>query len=1463
MRLVWMILALVGLALAKDQPEVKESSFDGPVGDLFYFEDSDVVLLTSARTAYRSEDAGATWKPLDGPNKGETIDVVQHPHLDNVAIVLGSHKTHWITKDKGKTWTAFDSVSLPPTMSRPAISFHATDPDRIIFHSADCVGWLCDEKIMYTTDGFKTAKPLRDKAVSCLWAKSTNVFTTGSEHRDKNQILCIVKGSRSPFSASYRLLASDDFFETEAEPTLHSDGRPVGGVTQLAAVKGYIAAAAKSERTSELAMYVTVDAVHWHRAEFGEHTLEEDGYTLLESTNYSMQVDVLSGRRTAAMGALMTSNYNGTFFTKNIEHTNRNMRGYVDFEKIQNIQGIVMVNVVDNPEEVEKNWQAVKKLKTKISFDDGRTWHAMGGDDGPLHLHSVTNQVNLGRMFSSPAPGIIMGVGNRGKHLTPYEEGDLHVSDDAGWSWRKALSGPHLYEFGDQGAVLVAIKHGETDAIHWSLNHGKDWEKADLGHLGVRGKITPIILTTTPDSTSLKFTMVATRGKGTKLEHLVVSLDFAGLHEDKCKSKDFEDWYARVDDKGNPTCIMGHTQRYRRRKADKKCFVDEEFKDPKPEQKDCKCTAQDYECDFENNFVWDPDGKKCVSNGPIKAPKDKCKNPDDTFMGSSGYRLIPGNTCIKKGGEVLDEPVERKCGEAGKAPASGKITAEVTEFKGGRFVEYYYLERGESSSGDDETVVMRTDLREAWITHDHGKTWSRMDTDGKEVVAIYPHQYIKDVVYLITPGKKVYFSQNRGKTMHSFEAPEKPNHDRLQILQFHPTQKDWLIWTGGRDQQTVAHVSTKGGDDWRTLLKSVRKCQFVYREDRRDSDRLIYCEQYEDENPHAQLRLLSSSDFFEHKKELQKNIVSFATMAEYIVVAKRNTELHSLEVDTSIDGQIFANAQFPKNFHVPQQQAYTVLDSSTHAVFMHVTVNSVEDSEYGSIVKSNSNGTNYVLSVDEVSRNRLGYVDFEKMQGLEGVAVVNRVANAKDADKGHAKKLQTFMTHNDGADWARIPMEKWERDGKEERCDGGIEKCSLHLHGYTERRDPGDTFSSPSAVGLMLATGNVGEFLKTKKEADTWLTADGGVTWKLVAPGNWMWEFGDQGSILVIVKEDEPTREILYSLDEGSNWKRYTFSDALMTVEDLTTVPSDTSRNFLLWGKMKGNLVSVNIDFSGLEERRHSCHLDERNPEGPQSDYYLWSPKHPQSDNDCLFGHVAQYHRKKTDASCYNGRELQHLHNIARNCTCTRMDFECDYNYERVSDGSCRLIPGEKPLDPETVCRENPNLDEYYDITGYRRIPLTTCEGGFALDHTSTVRPCPGHEEGFKKKHGISAWGVFLAIFLPIVAATGVGYWAYNHWDGKFGRIRLGEESSLPTFMSRDTLLDRDAPWIKYPVIVISAVMALVSAVPAMVATLARRLAPQRDSSFPRFTNRSQFASSFGRGSYEVVDDLENEGESD
>ena len=1127
---------------------------------------------------------------------------------------------------------------------------------------------------MYTTNGFReNTRFLRDNTIGCHWAKSTLIFTTGQKDLDDNRILCVVKGRFSPWRKDYRLLVSDNFFTSngediqEFEPELEP-GRTVQGIVNMAGVTKYLITAASASGTDEMALYVSDDAIKWHRAVFPhDHKLTERAYTVLEGTDYSIQIDVMNARPSNPMGVFFSSNSNGTYFTRDKEHTNRATNGLVDFEKITGVQGIVLINTVQNWEDVEKGMTA-KKIKSEISFDDGRTWRGLKAGSEDLHLHSVTELDNSGRVFSSPAPGLVMGNGNTGDHLESYEHANLFVSDDAGLTWTKALDGPYKYEFGDQGSVLVAVADGYTKEIQYSLDYGKSWTNADLP-----AKVRPLQLLTTQDSTSLKFLLEAADTQGDKEDFYLFAIDFDDMHEGQCKKANLEEWVARVDDNGEPACLMGHSQSYMRRKADADCFMKKEFEDPTPINTPCACTDEDFECDF--NFVRSDDRKECIRVGSLALPEGACKafGSEDTFLGSSGWRKIPGNDCERVEGKQKDADIEWKCSEAGGSPSSGLPSNTPTIFPGDGFRSVHYLERTALSTGDDETIVMRTSEGKVWLTHDHGKKWKEILEDER-ITQIYTNPYFNDVVYFLTDSKKVFYSVDRGNRIQSFNAPNPPT-SRGPVMTFHPKYKDWIIWlgavdcNGGGDCHAVASITLDRGDndDWKTLQRYVRRCEFIKEadhrikkeEDQNKADKLIYCEVKSEESNADNIpwQLVSSNDFFNEGPNIHfKNIVEFATMSEFIVVATKDEAKQTLNVDTSVDSMSFAPATMPHGFEIDHRKAYTVLDSSTHAIFLHVTVNNDEGLEYGTIIKSNSNGTSYVMSVNAVDRDREGYVDFEKMSGLEGVAMVNVVANYDSKDyKTEGKKLKTMITHNDGAEWDYLSPPKTDAEGKNFDCSGSTDKCSLNIHGYTERIDKSHTFSSASAVGLMIGVGNVGQYLTRLEEADTFMTADGGVTWKPVKKGRYMWEFGDQGSILVVVKENEQTNEISYSLDEGDNWREYKFADSPVKIEDLTTAPSDNSRNFLLWGTTQsGELTTINLDFTGLTDVQ--CELDEQDVEG--GDYYLWTPKHPKQDNDCLFGHVSQFHRKKTDAQCYNGPMIPHLHDIAKNCTCTRQDYE-------------------------------------------------------------------------------------------------------------------------------------------------------------------------------------------------------------
>lgn len=171
-------------------------------------------------------------------------------------------------------------------------------------------------------------------------------------------------------------------------------------------------------------------------------------------------------------------------------------------------------------------------------------------------------------------------------------------------------------------------------------------------------------------------------------------------------------------------------------------------------------------------------------------------------------------------------------------------------------------------------------------------------------------------------------------------------------------------------------------------------------------------------------------------------------------------------------------------------------------------------------------------------------------------------------------------------------------------------------------------------------------------------------------------------------------------------------------------------------------------------------------------------------------------------------------------------------------------------MENDAVCK-NPNVIEYNYVTGYRRIPLTTCQGGKELDLTAGTRPCPNKEEEYNKKHGTSGVAIFFAVIIPFAAAGAIGWYVWRNWDGKFGQIRLGD--SQPTF-------DSDSRWITYPVAAVSGVVAVLSAIPLLAGSLWRSASSRFGSGGggyygQRYTTRGSFA----RGNYAVVDPDEGE----
>jgi hypothetical protein len=341
------------------------------------------------------------------------------------AFILSKSTTQYRTLDRGRTWQTFETP-LPPALNSQPLAFHSKKDkwDWIMFTGQLCEslgGWrgmacqdevrsshettcpfvcayrFASEKTYVTQDAFQTTpRKLLDNTSRCIWAHSTPQFNAPVAD---SLVYCIAFDPSSDSSSNFggflqglrnlrdsRLYSSTDFFASERNYVDLGIGKDARGLVGIGGVQKYIVTALKPGSVfadpdrpdvagDEMILYVTEDGQTWSRALFPHgHGLKENAYTIVESTSHSILVDVLTDTASAT-GTLFTSNSNGTYFVRALEHTNRNSMGIVDFEKLENVEGVAIANVVGNWEDVQGS-QGEKRLKTKITFDDGVFAHA-------------------------------------------------------------------------------------------------------------------------------------------------------------------------------------------------------------------------------------------------------------------------------------------------------------------------------------------------------------------------------------------------------------------------------------------------------------------------------------------------------------------------------------------------------------------------------------------------------------------------------------------------------------------------------------------------------------------------------------------------------------------------------------------------------------------------------------------------------------------------------------------------------------------------------------------------------------------------------------------------------------------------------------------------------------------------------------------------------------------------------
>ena len=445
----------------------------------------------------------------------------------------------------------------------------------------------------------------------------------------------------------------------------------------------------------------------------------------------------------APMGNLYAADDSLRLFSLSLRRNVRE-RGVADFSGIASMNGVFIANQISTEAfKGRYNYKDVdysQYYQTLQSFNGGGVWRyipapkkdANGNDiqgctitDDPktvcsLHLHGESAwsggenwKTRFGAVYSHQStPGVIISTGNVGNVLSKEaSEVNTYISRDGGYTWEEVLQGPHIYEFGNFGALIVAAKEssvGQTDEVWFSRDVGKCWE----GPIKLSKPINVHNIRTDVVQKGSVFVIHgedATKSESYQASGIAYVIDFDNLllsnstfRVDKCDEKnDYETWFLNIPNQKE--CNMGEKVERRRRKRYARCLnledgVVSELHDTVSQSHTCDCEHM-YDTSCEYGYYRVHSSPSAIS-GCDPMPNvniDECTYLiDKGSIPKSHERIVHGDVCNNPlnaiGADYDDLGRKRRKRHHTKHPGFGFFLFCV--FGGAFYVAYKYLDLG-------------------------------------------------------------------------------------------------------------------------------------------------------------------------------------------------------------------------------------------------------------------------------------------------------------------------------------------------------------------------------------------------------------------------------------------------------------------------------------------------------------------------------------------------------------------------------------------------------------------------------------------------------------------------------------------------------------------------------------------------------------------------------------------------
>ncbi|XP_036432658.1 sortilin isoform X2 [Colossoma macropomum] len=570
-----------------------------------------------------------------------------------------------------------------------------------------------------------------------------------------------------------------------------------------------------------------------------------------------------------------------------------------------------------------------------------------------------------------------------------------------------------------------------------------------------------------------------------------------------------------------------------------------------------------------------------------------------------------------------------------------------------------------------------------------------------------------------TPGGVIFTSVDSGVTFKSVQLPFHP----AQPISFHDQDQECLLVIG---TDSGLWLSQDFGNSWCKIHDGVYSFTWG------PGNTLFFS--YSPENTveadkRGELFLRRTRDLGQTFTTIAQNVFTFGYIGGFLFTSVMEKQGSPRVIYVSSDqGDYFNKALLPT---ASSEQFYSLLDGDEDMIFIHVD-SPGDNSYFGTIYTSDDRGILYSKSLEHHLFGMERKSDFTNVTSLRGVYLTNVLV-----EDG---RISTVISFNKGGEWR--PLKKPENV----ECGRGVERCNLHIHGEHSLYSgisPMLPLSDPSAVGLIIAHGSVGDSISASKP-DVYVSSDGGYNWIGTLRGPHHYSILDSGGLIVAVEahKDRPVNSIKFSTDEGQCWKTYNFTEQPFFIAGLASEPGTKTMNISVFGYRPEDddrpmWVAVTIDFEQLLTR-----------ECDEDDYEEWlahSDDSGASETDgCVLGYKETYRRLRKMSVCRNGRNYV-VSKQQTPCPCSREDYMCDYGYYR-HENSSECVEEADFTDKKLEICLNGELEELY-TTGYRKIPSDKCEGGFSP---------PRHMDASNKHCGNSSEGSSSSHHLPRLIVIGV-----------------------------------------------------------------------------------------------------------